>query len=257
MDIGAVEAGPVTIVVNTLVDEGQAPIIDGTATSLREAIAFADADAYAGDTITFAPGLQGSLALSQGALPAITGDFAIAGPGANRLTIDAQGKAGILSITSGAVVTVFGLTLADGSADFGGGAIINHGSLALTGCTVSGNTAHDLGGGIDNYGTLALTGCTVSGNTADFYGVGGGIDNSGTMTLTDCTVAGNTADLGGGGLYNSGTLTLTDCTVAGNAADAAAAASRASAATSPWTTPSWPMTPRGASLTVRSPAATT
>ncbi len=135
------------------------------------------------------------------------------------LTIDAQGKAGILSITSGAVVTVFGLTLADGSADFGGGAIINHGSLALTGCTVSGNTAHDLGGGIDNYGTLALTGCTVSGNTADFYGVGGGIDNSGTMTLTDCTVAGNTADLGGGGLYNSGTLTLTDCTVAGNAAD--------------------------------------
>ena len=154
VDIGAVEAGPVTIVVSTLVDEGPAPIIDGTATSLREAIAFADADAYAGDTITFAPGLQGSLALAQGALPAITGDFAIAGPGANRLTIDAQGKAGILSITSGAVVTVFGLTLADGSADFGGGAIINHGSLALTGCTVSGNTAHDLGGGIDNYGTL-------------------------------------------------------------------------------------------------------
>ena len=244
VDIGAVESGATTIVVTTLADEDNGGIDPalGSGTSLREAIAFANVDPYrlSGDTITFAAGLKGTIALSN-ALPAIAANvLTIDGPGAGVLTIDGQGASGIpsinarasgiLSIKSGANVTVSGLTLAHGKAKatyysggivnnttYGGG-IFNGGTLTLTGCTVSGSSATE-GGGIWNGGTLTLTGCTVSGNSA--FNEGGGIGNSGTLTLTDCTVSGNSATAGfgfGGGIGNSGTLTLTDCTVAGNTA---------------------------------------
>ena len=218
VDMGATESGPITITVNTLADNVNLPIIDGSVTTLREAINYASADAYAGDAITFAAGLTGTIALAQGALPAITTPVAtIVGPGANVLTIDAQGKSSIFSIDSGATVIIAGLTLANGSADHGG-AIVNLGTLVMAGCALSGNTAtNGYGGGIDNYGTLSLTNCTIAGNSAT-RGNGGGIANVGTLTLTNCTISGNTAE-DGGGVGNVGTLTLTNCTISGNTAE--------------------------------------
>ena len=243
VDIGAVEAGPITITVTTLADNISLPIIDGSVTSLREAIDYADADAYTGDTITFAAGLTGTIALTLGALPAInTPLLTIAGPGAGLLTIDAQGNSRIVSIDSGATVSISGLTLENGSAANGGaiandgtltlnlcsitgatssegGGLYNSGTATLIDCTAASNMADLKGGGIDNAGKLTLTGCTVSGNTTGIFGVGGGIYNTGTLTLTNCTMAANASAFDGGGVDNQeGTLTFADCTVADNAA---------------------------------------
>jgi fibronectin-binding autotransporter adhesin len=227
VDIGAVEAGPTTITVTTLADNVNLPLIDGSVTTLREAIDYANADPYSGDTITFAPGLTGTIALAQGALPAITtAGVTIVGPGANVMTINAQGNSRILSINPKAAADISELTLADGSAS-SGGAIINHGALGLADCVLSDNTATGTGGAIDNGGTLAMTGCTLSGDTAH---QGGAVYNYGTLTVANSTLSANKAIWNGtsagtgGAVFNYGefktgsTLMMANCTIAGNSA---------------------------------------
>ena len=100
VDIGAVEAGPAVIVVTTLADQNDETIEPAltSAVSLRDALDFANADFYNGDTIIFAAGLEGMLAPTIGPLPAITANMTIAGPGPGVVTIDGQGTAGILSV---------------------------------------------------------------------------------------------------------------------------------------------------------------
>ena len=222
VDIGAVERQPqATIVVTTLADEDNGTIDPtvGQGTSLREAIDFANADPGGGDTISFAPGLQGEIDLSPGALPTITAAMTIDGPGANLLTLDAQGagSSGILSIQAGAILTISGLTLANGSSTSNGGAINNNGTLTMTDCTVSGSSAAVYGGGLFNGGILTMSDCTVAANTAGRSG-GGIFNTGGTLNMSDCTVAGNSAASNGGGILNQSTLTLLNCTVAGNSA---------------------------------------
>jgi CSLREA domain-containing protein len=217
VDIGAVESGAFRIVVNTLADEDdrEGPAL-GAGTSLREAITFANTDPY-GDTIGFAAGLVGTLSLTLGALPKISGNMAIVGPGANVLTIDGQGAAGssILTINAGGTAIVSRLTLAGGSAIVGG-AIHNQGNLSLTDCTISGNTASNIGGGIYNSGTLIASGTTISGNSSSRDG--GGIWSAGVLSLTNCTLSNNSAYTGGAILNIGGKVGLADCTVSGNSA---------------------------------------
>ncbi len=186
----------------------------GHGTSLREAIAFANADPGGGDTISFAPYVQGVVDLSLGTLPTITASMTIDGPGANVLTVDGQGQSGIFSLGAGANITISGLTLADGSA-FKGGAIENTGGkLAVSDCTLSGNTATN-GGGIYSTGTTTLTDCTLSGNSATSFG-GAAFNFLGTMSLTNCTVSGNTAQSSAGLDLISNNNTLVACTVSAN-----------------------------------------
>src|SRR5262249_24704773 len=192
-------------------------------------INFANADVYAGDTITFAPGLEGTLAIGLGALPAITASsLAITGPGANLLTIDGQNSSNILTIKAGAGVILSGLTLAHGKASsLDGGAIDNSGTLAMLNCAVTDSTAAQ-GGGIFNErgAALAMIGCTLSGNSTTGPSTsGGGIFNYyGTVNLTNCTVYDNTATGSGGGICNEGgSVTLTDSTLADNSASSGGA----------------------------------
>ncbi len=186
--------------------------------------------------------MGGTLTLSQGALPAITTpQLTIVGPGLSAVTIDAQGNSGILSIDSGSIVSVSGLTLAQGSSA-SGGAIDNGGTLTLTQCAITGDTASLDGGGIDNDGTLMLNQCSIRGNTSKYGGglynsgtamlfgctiwddtssSGGGIENAGMLSLTDCTITGNTSNHGGG-LYSSGTASLYGCTISDDTSGSAA-----------------------------------
>ena len=77
VDIGAYE-DLTQVAVNTLADTAGPPA--GSALSLRQAIGLVETFDPSGDTITFAPGLSGTIALSS-PLPAIAGSMAIAGPG--------------------------------------------------------------------------------------------------------------------------------------------------------------------------------
>src|SRR5262249_41173080 len=143
------------------------------------------------------------------ALPALSGDITITGPGANLLTVSRDNTPrsfGIFSIKGGATAAISGLTISNGFTGNAGGGITNAGTLTLTDCTITGNKANYDGGGIYNSGTLTLTDCTVTGNKST-QSYAGGIFNSrgGTLTLTNCTVSGNkdTNGLSGGGIFNS------------------------------------------------------
>src|SRR5262249_51422092 len=121
--------------------------------------------------ITFAPGLQGTIALTRGQL-AIQSGVTIQGPGANVLTVDAGGQHRGFSVTGGTATTVSisGLTISGGSAATGGG-ILNADTLTLSDVLVTNNS----GGGIENHqGNLYLIDSTVSNNTT--ANTGGGID---------------------------------------------------------------------------------
>jgi hypothetical protein len=198
---------------------------DAGSGSLRDAIAITPSDG----TVDFQAGLSGTIILTTGEL-AITKDLAIAGPGADLITVSGNHLSRVFDIIGAAfTVDISGMTIANGRVAFDsarGGGILNLGTLTVTNSTLSGNSASGFdasqGGGIFNGGTLTVTNSTLSDNLATYDvpgfpvpGLGGGIFNTGTLTVTNSTVSGNRADLGGG-IFNTGTLTVTNSTVSGN-----------------------------------------
>ena len=117
------------------------------------------------DTITFDAALTAGGAATitlTGALPDLSSDITINGPGANLLTVSGNQVTRVFNVTSGVTIGLSGLTIANGNVTSGGGGV---------------------GGGILNAGTLTITGCAVSGNsvsggTVGLFGLtnfGGGI----------------------------------------------------------------------------------
>jgi CSLREA domain-containing protein len=236
-------------VVNSLADPGTG-VCDDAECTLSEALDFASP----GATITFAPGLTGTISATSGVFW-IEKNLTIAGPGAGTLTVSAGGE-GVFYISGGTTAEISGLTLRGARGLYP--AVSNAGILTVRGCmvtdnvftsadaaaivnwsgaslaiiesTIAGNSATGgsaCGGGIRNIGTLTVTGSTISGNTrsGDSSATGGGICNgaygyAGTATITNSTVSGNTAGVAGGGIHNQqySTLLLTNSTVTGNTA---------------------------------------
>ena len=206
-----------SLVVNTPTDEdnGTPSPAFGTGTSLREAINFANK--YPGATITFDPmfGYQ-SIMLTHGTLSVDRSLTIIALP--IGLTIDGNQASPDFTITGGSSaspVTLVGLTIRNGRADYGGGIVnLNTATLVLTNCDLIANYANIGGGGLYNEGTATLTNCTLVGNAAAAggpSGSGGGLYNAmGMVMLTNCSLSSNSAYLGGGGLVNYATVVLTN-----------------------------------------------
>lgn len=210
VDIGAVEVGiaPVSIAVTTLSDEDNASIDPalGAGTSLREALSLMLPEDV---TITFAPGLAGTIALDaaltslrisdfDNSVPFERGDVTIVGPGVDVITIDGLAQTRILAVDS-VVVSISSLTFARGAANDiieGGGAIYNtSGSLTVSDCAFLDNTATFAGGAIhSSQGPLIVNNCTFAGNSSDH---GGAIANESEMTVTDSTFTENAARRGG------------------------------------------------------------
>ncbi|HQR34456.1 MAG TPA: CSLREA domain-containing protein, partial [Blastocatellia bacterium] len=238
----AVPNGPTaTITVNSLAD---VQANDGQCT-LREALINANNNnqsgstdctagsfSFGGDVINFS--VTGTINLT-GALPNLSGELSIVGPGAHLLTVrrDTGGDYRIFNIP-GLVLsyTISGLTISNGKTAGGenGGGIYSNSPLTLTNCVILNNETSNNGFGSSGGGGVYLrgyngsfTGCTFSGNTA---GQGGAIafDGGAALTLTNCTVSGNTAygSRGGGGILNyaaagNSTLTVINSTIAHNA----------------------------------------
>jgi predicted outer membrane repeat protein len=193
--------------------------------SLRNAITSVNGDQSA-DAIIFQPGLTGTITPLT-PLPSFVNSVSITGPGALVLTISgATAGASILTVNSGAVVSISGLTISGAtlslSAPSGvdGGAINSAGTLTVSNCAISGNSASAGGGIYVSAGTLTVLDSTFSGNSAS--GEGGAIDlvNSATATVTNSTFSGNTAQGGNGGAINSpsATLSITNSTISLNTA---------------------------------------
>lgn len=243
------DKGGVTPEANGIVVNSTADVInssDGLCT-LREAITAANNNAASGavagecaagsssadDMIDVS--VTGAINLAS-ALPNISSNMTINGPGASSLTVQRSAAGGtpafaVLSVTNG-TVTISGLTVSNGLANpsvGGGGGVRNSGVLlTLLNVTVTGNqTMNGLpGGGIFNSGgTLTVQNSTISGNASSASGDGGGIYNSGgTINLSNSTVSGNHAGDGvspngggnGGGIWNIGTVVITNSTISGN-----------------------------------------
>lgn len=229
-----------TLVVNDNGDAADSSIGNGVCDSsaaagdqctLRAAIQEANT-LFGSDTITFSLSASSTITLNT-ALPEITGDLTITGPGSNQLTV-MRSTAGetpnfrIFRINNGHVVLISGLTITNGRTADG---------LPAPGFGGQG----DSGGGVFNLGTLTLSNMVITGNrtgdggtggssTGGIGGFGGGVYSLGSLTMTNVTVSNNTTGNGatgffgggggrGAGIYFSGTtLTMTDCVVSGNTA---------------------------------------
>lgn len=197
---------------------------DSGSGSLREAIIAANASPD-DDVITIGV----STVNLTSALPPLANNGTLTITGSS-VTVTRTGVAAfrIFEVSSGAHVTLDGLTITNGSDGSSGGGIYNSGgTLTLTGCTLSGNTASDVGGSgggiFSTLGVLSLTNTVLSGNSA--HNAGGGIYlDGGTATITGSTFSNNViVDLGNGGGIASGggaAVTVTATTFSGNTATA-------------------------------------
>lgn len=215
------QSGP-SFVVNALGDTNDN--VCGTSNcTLREAINAANNRAGS-ELIQLAAGLAGTIQLTA-KLPVITTGLDFQGPGATILTIRGEGQAelySIFEIASGIRAHISGLTLTNGSSNYGGGIYNDGGTLMLRNCTLSGNSARFGGGAIRNVngGTLEITACHFFDNRATDNGDGGAISNDAgsTLTLAQCTLSTNRA-LVGGAIASGGSLELSNCILSGNSAE--------------------------------------
>jgi hypothetical protein len=208
---------------------------NGSAGSLRAEIAAANP----GDTINFAPSLNGqTITLTSGEL-VLNKSLTIQGPGAGQLSISAGNIWRVFEVDGAATnVNLSGLTIYQGGGVTGavsgaqasdglGGGIYNQGTLTLSGCDLDGCNDYNpqvdpsvvnwAGGAIYSQGTLTLSNCDLSGNSS--HGTGGGLCNLGALTISSSTLSGNTAVcFSGGGIYNAGMLTISGSTLSGNLA---------------------------------------
>lgn len=167
------------ITVDTLVDEADGSIVDGDV-SLRDAIAAA----APGETIDFS--VTGTISLALGEM-LINKSLSIAGPGRDRLTIDAHGASRIFDVTDGnannnITVSFSGMTLTGGAATSGGngdgGAIRARENLVVEDMAFLSNNASFDGGAV--YFNPAPDGSTLTVRRNFFYnnrgvGAGGGV----------------------------------------------------------------------------------
>ena len=149
------------VTVNTLGDVADSSVGDGLCDTdvaageqctLRAAIQetnFATTD----DVINFSLPVGSTILLDgvNGALPVITGNLVIDGPGANTLTVERSAAANfrIFRIALGQTVTISGLTIANGNDVNGGGIYNDHGNLTVQSVTLRNNTAAGGGGRSD------------------------------------------------------------------------------------------------------------
>ncbi|HEX5848665.1 MAG TPA: choice-of-anchor Q domain-containing protein [Rubrobacter sp.] len=226
-----------TITVDSVKDEINPE--DGDCT-LREAITSANTDRSSGDaTRECAPGsstdpdrivlsVTGAVNLTS-ALPTLSGNVRIEGPGTDQLTVKRDSTAGafrIFTVGEGSVVSISGITISGGSStsefpDNRGGGIFNAGgNLKINDSTISSNSAA-FGGGIYNTGgPVTLTDSTLSNNQSSYSG--GGIFNggAGTVTIANSTLSDNSASSYGGGITTrGGTVTVTNSTLSGNSTE--------------------------------------
>jgi hypothetical protein len=203
--------------------------------NLRSAITLSNADATADtDTINLSAGTY-SLSLGQLSVTNTTVGHSLmivgeGSTGANPTIITTTTLDRILSISSGATVTLENLEITGGTAE----------------TDSAGGTTEADGGGINNVGTLTLTNVAIVGNTAKATVVGeiargGGIFSTGSLTITGTTLvnnliqnnsalaaAGNSSigggEADGGGIYSNSTVnvSISQTTISGNTAQGGA-----------------------------------
>ena len=194
-------------------------------TTLREALAYA-ATLTGPQEITFSDGAGGTVDFTDSTAETITlggtglsiaGDVTITGPGAEKLTVSGGNASRVFLVKPGTICEISGLTVADGSADNGGG-ISSSGDLTISDAVIADNTASAEGGGIITLvpGTLTVRRTVIRDNASEN---GGGISSKGDVLVSASTISGNTATGSGGGFYaGAGFVRIFNTTISDNSA---------------------------------------
>ena len=142
------------------------PIVTNTLSSGPGSLPFIIEHACPGATVLFADSLQGDTIKLDGEYITIDKNLTITGPGAENLTIDADYKNRIFTISGWNKVRISGLKLIRGNLDYNntgssyhGGALVNQGDLELEECIFSQNVASGSGSAIYGQGTLSINRC--------------------------------------------------------------------------------------------------
>jgi hypothetical protein len=216
-----------------------APAATLTVTNLNEAFAGslrqAVTDAGPGDTITFAPGLTGTIPVTSNTL-FVNRPVTILGPGAAVLALSGGDTRQIMSVGNGEL-RISGLTLRNGNTN-SAAAIYNADTLRVTRCTFSSNRCLSTASAIESNGVLQVTestfdnnlsnsgtgpaikcngATTISGSTFR-ANVGGAITALKSTTVENCTFYGNSASNGGALALFGSANAVRNCTIVGNSA---------------------------------------
>jgi hypothetical protein len=212
--------------------------LDKGAGSLRDTIT----KAKNGDTIVFAPSLDGQTITLTSDQITINNSLDIEGPGAGVLAISGNNKNRVFDISEGNTITIAGLTITHGrggggsnGSDSAGGGILNVGSsLTLANDCLSFNTAFNMtgaaGGAVanrDHGSNLTVTGCTFVGNQAISSGTAEGAAiantlNGAMLTVINSTFINNQAVginggiAGGGAIENDGDVGGASASIGGS-----------------------------------------
>lgn len=197
--------------------------------SLREVLGAAQA----GDRIEFNPGVFGTpktISLAS-ALPTINQPIAIAGPGAELLTIRRSEFAPDFRIFTiqrpidGEPVTLADLAISNGRTDGFGGGVDAEGPAIMSGLHVHGNTAGNGGGLFLFDSTFLLIDSTIAGNRSTFQSGGVAIQSGLALSgrISGTTISDNQAGTWPGGLQvfvNTGySVELSNATIVNNRAN--------------------------------------
>ncbi|MEO8391738.1 MAG: choice-of-anchor Q domain-containing protein, partial [Chloroflexota bacterium] len=228
--------------------------------SLRGAITKANAAAGA-DTITFDSTVFASMqTITLGnALPVITGDLTLTGPGASLVTISGATAYQAFSLSTAITLNISGVTIANTKTTVSAGAAIamTNGKVTVSNSAFTSNVSTTHGAAISiSAGTLTVSNSTftsniATGNGGAIYAVGsssvvvtvsnstftsnsgnsgGAIANAfGTLFVSGSTFTTNISTVSNGGaIYaQSGTITVNDSTFTGNTANSGAAINNA------------------------------
>jgi hypothetical protein len=196
-------AGAAVLLILPFSAQGGGVVTTCTEAALRAAMA-------GGGTVTFA--CEGTLTLAS----AITNDAnVVLDASGHRVTISGGGSVPVFTVNAGATLTLLGLTVANGGAAVGGGAVCNlGGTLNATNCTFCDNRAQGLspddglpafGGAIYNSGVFNASQCSFLRNQASGGAGADGVDGS-PFRSPGSGHAGGSAY--GGAVYNGGTMVL-------------------------------------------------
>lgn len=180
--------------------------------SLRQAAADASANSAQANTITFTPGLTGTILLTSGEIGiglSPTNPISIVGPGWDKLTVSGGNTSRVFKLNFG-TLNIVDLGIAQGKSSGDGGAICTSNSmpteLQLSRVAISASTAAGLGGAIYSNNAVYLDQCYLTNNEAG--GGGGGIavvgtrsgaySTTGSLVINNSTLENNRA-LGGDG----------------------------------------------------------
>jgi hypothetical protein len=186
-----------------------------SASSLGAAIS----GATSGEVLQLAPGCTYWL---YSALPNVNVSLTLQGTG-KFTTIERSSSAppfGLLTVESGAHLTVNDVNFRNGSASPYGGAIFGDvGSITVNGGIFTGNQSGEYGGALYNQGPMTVKGATFINNTAWY---GGAIGTDDPASIAGATFTGNTAtgtsDASGGAIIAYADTTVNNSTFSGNQA---------------------------------------